>query len=46
MEEMPQELKEKITSVKEFDITENRLNSKLNKNENWTAPGVNGTQNV
>ena len=40
-----EELKEKITTVKEFDISENGLISEIKKRKNWTAPGVDGIQN-
>ena len=45
MEKIREELKEKITSLKEFDIIENGLISVIKKRKNWTAPGVDGIQN-
>ena len=45
MEKIREELKEKITSVKEFDITESGLISEIKKRKNCTAPGVDGIQN-
>ena len=45
MEKIQEKLKEKITSVKEIEITENGLISEVKKKKNWTAPGVNGIQN-
>lgn len=45
MEKIQEKLKEKITSLKEFDIIKNGLNSKTIKRKNWTAQGVNGIQN-
>ena len=45
MEKIQEKLKEKITNVKEFEITENGLISDIKKKKNWTAPGVNGIQN-
>ena len=38
MDKIREELKEKFTSVKESDITENKLNSEIKKRKNWTAP--------
>ena len=40
-----EELKKRITTVKEFDISENGLISEIKKRKNWTAPGVDGIQN-
>ena len=45
MEKIREELKEKITSVKEFEITKNGLISEIKKKKNWTAPGVDRIQN-
>ena len=45
MEKIREELKEKISSVKEFEITKNGLISEIKKKKNWTAPGVDGIQN-
>ena len=45
MEKIQEELKGKITSVKEFNITENGLISQIKKRKKWTAPGVDGIQN-
>ena len=42
IEKIGEELKENITIVNEFDITENGLISKIKKRKNWTAPGVDG----
>ena len=38
MDKIREELKEKFTSAKESDITENKLNSEIKKRKNWTAP--------
>ena len=45
MDKIREELKGKITSVKEFNITENGLISQIKKRKKWTAPGVDGIQN-
>ena len=45
MKKIQEKLKEKITSVKEFEITENGLISEIKKKKNWAAPGVDGIQN-
>ena len=45
MEKVRDELKEKITSVKESEITGNGLISEIEKRKNWTAPGVDGIRN-
>ena len=45
MEKIREDLKEKIISVKEFDITENGSILEFKKRKNWTAPGVDGIQN-
>ena len=45
MEKVREEVKEKITSMKEFGITKNGLISEVKKRKNWTAPRVNGIQN-
>ena len=45
MEKIREDLKEKIISVKEFDITENGSILEIKKRKNWTAPGVDGIQN-
>ena len=46
MDKIREELKQKFTSVKESDITENELNSEIKKRKNWTAQGVDGIQNL
>ena len=43
--EIREELKEKITSVKESDITENGLNSEIKKIKNLEAPENGKIQN-
>ena len=45
MEKIKEVLKEKITSVKEFDIKKNGLISEIKKKINWATPGVDGIQN-
>ena len=46
MEKIREEMKKKITSVKEFDITENGLISEIKKRKKWIAPGVGEIQNL
>ena len=40
MEKIQEKLKEKITSVKEFEITENGLISEIEKKKKLDSPGV------
>ena len=46
MESVTRQLKDKITSVKEFDITVETLEKETKKRENWTASGIDGIQNI
>ena len=45
MKKVQEDLKEKITQVKEFNITEKELIMEIKKRKNWTAPGIDGIQN-
>ena len=45
MEKIQEKLKEKITSVKEFEITKNGLISEIKKKKNCAASGVDRIQN-
>ena len=45
MESVSKQLKDKITDVKEFNITEETLGKETKKRENWTAPGIDGIKN-
>ena len=45
MESVSKQLRDKITSVKEFNITVETLLKKTKKRKNWTAPGIDGIQN-
>ena len=46
MESVTRQLKDKITSVKEFGITVETLEKETKKRENWTASGIDGIQNI
>ena len=45
MESVSKQLRDKITSVKEFNITVETLKTEAKKRKNWTAPGMDGIQN-
>ena len=45
MESMSEQLRDKITNLKEFNITEETLEKETQKRTNWAAPGIDGTQN-
>ena len=45
MEKVSEQLREQITNVNEFNITEETLEKETKKRKNWTAPGIDGTQN-
>ena len=45
MESVSKQLRDKITSVKEFNITVETLEKETQKRKNWTAPGIDGIQN-
>ena len=45
MESVSLQLRDKITNVKEFNITEETLEKETKKRKNWTAPGIDGIQN-
>ena len=45
MEKTQGKLKEKFTSVKEFETTQNGLISEIKRKKNWTTPGVDRIQN-
>ena len=42
---MSEQLRDKITNVKEFNITEETIEKETKKRKNWTASGINGIQN-
>ena len=39
-ESVSEQLRDKITNVKEFNITEESLEKETKKRKNWTAPGI------
>ena len=41
-ESVSEQLRDKITNVKEFNITEESLEKETKKRKNWTAPGIDG----
>ena len=45
MESVSKQLRDKITSVKEFNITVETFEKETKKKKNWTAPGIDGIQN-
>ena len=45
MKSVSRQLRDKITNVKEFNITEETLEKETKKRKNWTAPGIDGIQN-
>ena len=45
MESLSKQLRDKITSVKEFNITVETLGKETKKRKNWTAPEIDGIQN-
>ena len=45
MESVNKQLRDKITNVKEFNITEETLEKEIKKRKNWTALGIDGIQN-
>ena len=42
MESVSERLRDKITNVKKFNITEETLKKEIKKRKNWTAPGKYG----
>ena len=46
MGSMSEQLKDKVTSVKEFNITVETLEKETKKRKSWTAPGIDGIQNL
>ena len=46
MEEVKAQLNEKVNIVGEFGTTEEKPRKETSKRKNWTAPGVDGIQNV
>ena len=42
MESVSERLRDKITNVKKFNITEETLKKETKKRKNWTAPGKDG----
>ena len=45
MKSVSRQLRDKITNVKEFNITEETLEKETKKTKNWTAPGIDSIQN-
>ena len=45
MESVSEQLRDKITNVKEFNITEETLQKETKKRKNWSAPETDGIQN-
>ena len=45
MESVREQSRDKITSVKEFNITVEILKKETKIRKNWTAPGIDGIQN-
>ena len=45
IESVSKQLRDKITNVKEYNITEETLEKETKKRKNWTAPGIDGIQN-
>ena len=45
MDTIGQKIRNKITTVKEFKITEKDLKDMIWKRKNWSAPGIDGIQN-
>ena len=45
MDNVKEELKASINTVKEFTIEEERLIKIAKKRKNWTSPGIDGIQN-
>ena len=45
MESVREQLRDKITNVKEYNITEETLEKETKKRKNWTAPGIDTIQN-
>ena len=45
MESVSEQLRDNITSVKEFNITAETLGKENKKRKNWIAPGLDGIQN-
>ena len=45
MESVSQQLRDKITKVMEFNITEEILEKLTKKSKNWTSPRIDGIQN-
>ena len=45
MKSVSKQIREKITSVKKFNITVGTLEKETKKRKNWTAPGIDGIQN-
>ena len=45
MGSMREQLRDKITNLKEFNITEETLKKETKKKKNWTTPGIDGIKN-
>ena len=45
MESVSEQLRDKITNVKEFSTTEDTFEKETKKRKSWTAPGIDGIQN-
>ena len=45
IESVSEQLRDMITNVKEFNITEEALQKETKKSKKWTLPGINGVQN-
>ena len=45
MQNVKMVLQEKVQNVNEFTFTENKIVGEIRKRKNWTAPGIDGTQN-
>ena len=46
MEEVKRFLSENVTVVNEFNINSEGLKKEISKRKSWTAPGIDGMQNV
>ena len=44
MENVSEQLREKITNVKEFNTTQETFEKETKKRKNWTAHGIDGIQ--
>ena len=45
MGSMREQLRDKITNLKEFNIAEETLKKETKKKKNWTTPGIDGIKN-